>query len=160
MGILDKVFKKRGSGFGSELDRDLKMDDFDKELGLGPEPSMPGSMADNLGQSRGFPGESEDIGAEPSGYGHDTGFGIGPEQKPLQARAPAQQFAPQQQMPPPMHMPSPPSDRDIIMNKNMEVIASKLDALRMSIESISQRLANLEKIASDAQESQKTRYKW
>ena len=37
--------------------------------------------------------------------------------------------------------------QDIIMTKNMEIISSKLDALQASLESLSQRLANIERLA-------------
>jgi len=42
-------------------------------------------------------------------------------------------------------------------SKNLEIISSKLDALRASIESLSQRLANLEAIARGDEESSRRR---
>ena len=50
------------------------------------------------------------------------------------------------------------SDRDYIHSKSLEVISSKLDALKAAIESISQRLANIEAIAKGEQEEKKRRY--
>ena len=44
---------------------------------------------------------------------------------------------------------------DYINSKNLEVISSKLDALRASLESINQRLANIEAIARGEQEDQR-----
>lgn len=47
------------------------------------------------------------------------------------------------------------SNEDFINSKNLEVISSKLDAVRASLESINQRLANLEAIARGEQEDYK-----
>lgn len=44
------------------------------------------------------------------------------------------------------------SNEDFMTSKNLEVISSKLDALRASLESINQRLANIEAIARGEQE--------
>ncbi|MFH0876041.1 MAG: hypothetical protein V1859_08950 [archaeon] len=49
-------------------------------------------------------------------------------------------------------------DPAYVLSKNMEVISSKLDALRAAIESINQRLINLENIAKGEQE--RPRYRW
>ena len=46
----------------------------------------------------------------------------------------------------------PSSNDNYIASKNLEVISSKLDALRASVESINQRLANIEAIARGEQE--------
>jgi len=44
-------------------------------------------------------------------------------------------------------------------SKNLEIISSKLDALRASIESLNQRLANLEAIArGEEDQSRRRRY--
>ena len=47
------------------------------------------------------------------------------------------------------------ADQDFINSKSLEVISSKLDALRASVESINQRLANLETMARGEQEDQR-----
>ncbi|MEM4267213.1 MAG: hypothetical protein QXK37_00100 [Candidatus Woesearchaeota archaeon] len=45
--------------------------------------------------------------------------------------------------------------------KNMEIISSKLDALKLAVESINQRLANIERIALQDQERQRRRqFNW
>lgn len=45
-----------------------------------------------------------------------------------------------------------------LLSKNLEVVSSKLDVLKASLESINQRLAHLEKLAES--ESTKKRYSW
>ena len=45
-----------------------------------------------------------------------------------------------------------------ILSKNMEIVSSKLDVLKASLESINQRLAHLEKLAES--EYTKKRYSW
>ncbi len=45
-----------------------------------------------------------------------------------------------------------------ITSKNLEIISSKLDALRASLESINQRLSSLEAIARGEQEDRRRRY--
>ena len=48
----------------------------------------------------------------------------------------------------PQSMQPQPSHNDLL-SKNIEILSSKLDALKIGIESINQRLANLERIAND-----------
>jgi len=55
-------------------------------------------------------------------------------------------------------MPYPSSDSSYILAKDIEILSSKLDALRAGIESINQRLANLERIAGA--ENQQRKYQW
>jgi len=51
--------------------------------------------------------------------------------------------------------------QDIIMTKNMEVISSKLDALQASLESISQRISTIERIAEiEQQKANQKRYSY
>ena len=50
---------------------------------------------------------------------------------------------------------------DIIMNKNMEIISSKIDALQASIENIGQRISNIERIAQlEQQRTVQKRYNY
>ena len=42
----------------------------------------------------------------------------------------------------------------------MQVISAKLDAIRATLDSINQRVANLERVAYGEQEQQKGRYQW
>ena len=51
-----------------------------------------------------------------------------------------------------------PTDSSYIASKNLEIISSKLDAIRATIESINQRLANLEAIARGEEDSRRKRY--
>lgn len=88
-----------------------------------------------------------DIGAGPSpdlGMGIDTGQMQQPYQKYPSFQQTQQGFQPVFQQ--------PVSNEGYIASKNLEVISSKLDALRASLESINQRLANIEAIARGEQE--------
>lgn len=52
-----------------------------------------------------------------------------------------------------------PDQQEIIMNKNMEIISSKLDALQASLEMMNQRIAHIERIAQiEQQKSMQKRY--
>ncbi|HLD43331.1 MAG TPA: hypothetical protein VJB08_05095 [Candidatus Nanoarchaeia archaeon] len=50
------------------------------------------------------------------------------------------------------------SDSSFILAKDIEILSSKLDALRAGIESINQRLANLERMAGA--DNQQRKYQW
>jgi hypothetical protein len=52
-----------------------------------------------------------------------------------------------------------PASQNLI-SKELEIISSKLDYLRVSLENINQRLANLEKVARDDNTPQPPRYRW
>lgn len=105
-------------------------------------------------------GLDKDFGIGDSGTGMSPDLGMGMEtqephkypsyQQPQQGFQPIQQGyqQPVQQM----------SDRDYIHAKSLEVISSKLDALKAAIESINQRLANIEAIAKGEQEDKRRRY--
>ncbi len=75
--------------------------------------------------------------------------------------APQQQNTPVSDQPYELHQKtaSSSSDTTYMTNKNLEVLSSKLDALKAAIESMSQRLENIERMAYGEQEHQKTRYK-
>jgi hypothetical protein len=50
--------------------------------------------------------------------------------------------------------------RDYIAEKNMEIISTKLDAMKASLEIINQRLTNIERIASAEQQKPNKRQDW
>ena len=104
-------------------------------------------------------GIDKDLGMDLSqGPSPDLGMGIEPASSPQQAfnKYPSfQQQSYQQQ--PAFQQPSYTSDSNYIASKNLEVISSKLDALRVSLESINQRLANIEAIARGEQEDTRRR---
>jgi len=94
-----------------------------------------------------------DIGAGPS---PDLGMGIEPQmQQPYQKYPSFQQT--QQGFQPAFQQQPSLSNEGYIASKNLEVISSKLDALRASLESINQRLANIEAIARGEQEDTRRR---
>src|SRR3989338_11259767 len=129
MAFFSKLaFWKRRDDF-SDLGKDLGLD---KDLGmdLGPSPDL--------------------------GMGMDT-TGQQPYQKypsfQAQSNFQTQPAFPSQ----PAFQQTPYPNDDFINSKNLEVISSKLDALRASLESISQRLANIEAIARGEQEDSRRR---
>ena len=126
MGILDKVMFWK------------KKDEF-ADVGLGDKENL--AFGDEFGQQPG---------ANPQGMGAATG--LGPEhgmgqdygQQPIQQGQPSiPSFSPPQQY----QQPPTYSPQQELETKSLEVISSKLDAIRASIDSLNQRLANLEAIA-------------
>ena len=139
MGIFGKLAfwkKKDDLGLDKDLGKDLGFDkDFGMDMGQGPSPDL-------------------GMGIEPSQPGQQS-FQKYPsfQQSSFQPNFPPQPSFQQQ----PSFQPS--SNDSYIASKNLEVISSKLDALRASIESINQRLANIEAIARGEQEdTRKRRY--
>ena len=107
---------------------------------------------EDLGKDLGLDKElGLDMGTGPS---PDLGMGLEQQQQPWQKYPSYQQ--PQQNFQAPAQQPSMSND-SYIASKNLEVISSKLDALRASIESINQRLANIEAIARGEQEDTRRR---
>ena len=95
----------------------------------------------------------------------DLGMGLEPlSQQPMQkypSFQPQQNFQASSFQPSPQYQqpPSYSSNDSYIASKNLEVISSKLDALKASIDSMSQRVANIEAIARGEQEdARKKRY--
>jgi|SRR3989344_1307050 len=132
MAFFDKLaFWKKKDDLG-DLGKDLGMD---KDLGLGM-----------------------DTGPSP-----DLGMGLEPQQQqPFQKYPSFQQnnfSQPGFQVQPAFQAPQQPSYQgdSYIASKNLEVISSKLDALRATMESINQRLANIEAIARGEQEDTRRR---
>ena len=105
------------------------IEDLGKDLGLGKELGL-------------------DIGTGPS---PDLGMGLEQQQQPWQKYPSFQQPQQSFQPAPSFQQPSYQSD-NYIASKNLEVISSKLYALRASLESVNQRLANIEAIARGEQE--------
>jgi hypothetical protein len=133
MAFFDKLaFWKKKDDLG-DLGKDLGLD---KDLGLGMDA-----------------GPSPDL-----GMGLET-----PQQQPFQKYPSFQQnnlsqpgFQPQPAFQA-SQQPSYQSD-SYINSKNLEVISSKLDALRATMESINQRLANIEAIARGEEDQRRRRY--
>jgi len=132
MGFLDKLpFFKKKDEFG-----DIGLGD--KGPGLGPDTAAPDL---GLGPSPGGP-ESPDL-----------NLGM-PQQPPIQQpslQPPQPQFQQQQA----------PQQQGFTAEKDFEIISSKLDALRAALESINQRLTNLEAIArGEEEQSRERRYRY
>jgi hypothetical protein len=157
MGFLDKLaFWKRQP----ELP---ELGDLGKESGFkGPggfgeagfgKPREPGGAGFDqlgLGKEQDLMGE-----VEPGMPEIEPGYGGGPgmPQRPLgmQQRQPQRQQWPQQpqQQPGAPMTPIQPAQREYIMSKDIEIVSSKLDALKATLDGINQRLANLERLAQD-----------
>ncbi|MEK6946099.1 MAG: hypothetical protein AABX32_00675 [Nanoarchaeota archaeon] len=133
-------------GFFSKLNPFKKKDDFDdlgKDLDLGKDFGM-------------------DQGPSP-----DLGAGLEPLGQPQQQFQKYPSFQGQQNFSSPMqpayqppYQPAYPSAASdpYIASKNLEVISSKLDALKASLDALNQRVANIESIAKGEQEDKRRRY--
>tara|TARA_Y100000294_G_scaffold175188_1_gene194722 strand:+ start:349 stop:729 length:381 start_codon:yes stop_codon:yes gene_type:complete len=121
-----------------------KKDEF-SDIGLGEK--------DPLGKDLAF-GDNFNLGTQPGLGQQSPGM---PEQAPAQAYPQQPPFQPQPAQPQfqAQRYESPQQD---MAAKNLEVISSKLDALRVSVESVNQRLANLEAIARGEADHRKKRY--
>ena len=144
MGILNKImFWKKDE------------DEF-KDIGLGDKGNL--AFGDDFGASQpgaGFgptPGLGQGMGQGPYGQQYPQNY---PAQQPSMPSYPSPQFpTPQFQQQPRFGSP-----QEEMTSKNLEIISSKLDALRASIESLNQRLANLEAIArGEEDQSRRRRY--
>jgi len=144
MTILDKVMFWK------------KKDEF-SDIGLGDKDNL--AFGDDFGAQPGAPGATPGAapGAPPGlgpspDLGPDPGLGAQPSAPPGPAPQPFQQPPPQVQQP----SYNPQQDLEA---KSLEVISSKLDALRASVDSLNQRLANLEAIArGDEDQGRRRRY--
>ena len=130
MGFLGKLAFWKKKDDLADLGKDLGLD---KELGLGMDT-----------------GPSADLG---------MGLEAQQQQQPFQKYPSFQQnnFQPSFQPQPAFQASQQPSSDSYIASKNLEVISSKLDALRATMESINQRLANIEAIARGEQEDTRRR---
>ena len=110
---------------------------------------------ESIGLGEKGPMPSMDLGLSPEFGSAD--FGQAPYPSTPSAQPPFQQQPPfRAQFQPPFAQQMP---QDYTTNKNLEVISSKLDALRASLDSINQRLANIEAIArGEEEESRRRRY--
>jgi hypothetical protein len=136
-----------------------KKDEF-ADLGMGDKENLafgndfnsqnPNLGADQFGQTPGMPSFGQDQGST-QGFGQQqypqySGY---PSRNPSMPSYPSPQFSQQ---------PSFQSPQQDMTSKNIEIISSKLDALRASIESMNQRLANLEAIARGEDPGRGRRY--
>ena len=171
MGFLDKIMFWK------------KEDDFDA-LGKNPMPDPFGGKEYGMGNEMQFPTDSStgydhpyDTGMSQSygqngmpAYGQNGMYGYGqgtaqslPNPTPSQPKMQPddfsrQRFPGQQQYSPSYTSYQPPQMQQNMESKNMEIISSKLDALRASIESLNQRLANIEAMARNDDERKRGRY--
>ncbi len=135
MGFFGKIFGKKKDDFDFSPPKD-------SDLGLGPD--------FDTGDNTAGLGSSPDLGGMP-----DTG-----QNQPLPTFEPIQEQPRHFQQPQPYQQQSFQShDTTYIISKNIEVVSSKLDALQASLESINQRLINLENIAKGEQDHS-NKYRW
>lgn len=144
MGVFDKLaFWKKKDDFA-----DLKSKDpFGPDMGQPPGPDS------------GFGGP--DPFASPPGMPQHHDPGMGDPNSPLM-NPPSPQFPPEAppgyQPPGGMSPPPPSADSDYINSKNLEVISSKIDAIRATLDSINARLSHIEHLAGAEDEQRKRRY--
>ncbi|MCK4522164.1 MAG: hypothetical protein KAU20_06325 [Nanoarchaeota archaeon] len=121
------------------------------EIGKYPsEPGMP--LGSDIGSAPAQPGFEMHGG--PTGLEAETGFKSTSE-KPFPSLEPSASIpsSPEQQPSPSQ----PQQDNIFTLSKNLEVVSSKVDALRAVLDTINQRLANIEKIA-ESEEKEKPRH--
>ena len=145
MGVFSKLAfwkKKDDLDFGKDLGPDL---------GLGP---MDNSQ---MGRDLGFPPQqgTGDFGFDDRNLGmpDDTGFGTmgNQPQRPM----PPHRVTPMQQPFGAPLQPPEPIKQDYGYGKDLEVVSAKLDSIRYTLDSISQRLANLERLAYGEEEKRR-----
>ena len=126
MGIIDKVmFWKKKDEF----------DDLDIPTGPGPElGGAPGDFGSDLGKS--------DLGPPPD-------FGSGPLADTHINPSPVGEIT--HQGPAAMQPTNLEPKQDFMISKDLEIISSKLDAIRASLDSLNQRLGAVEKMAEGGQ---------
>ena len=114
-------------------------------MGNLPDPKFDTGL-DSMGMDKGF-----DMAPlpplPPQNFNQNMNQGMNQSQMPM--RAQNMMLEPVQQR---MNDYSMQNQQEIIMNKNMEIISSKIDALQASLDSISQRIANIERIANHEQQ--------
>ncbi|MBW2975370.1 hypothetical protein KY366_06645 [Candidatus Woesearchaeota archaeon] len=147
MGIFNKLaFWKKNDDLGLG-------DDFGADLGLD---SMDQPKTPNLGFPNSRPGMQTGLDQNMNlGMPDDTGFGgLGSSrQQRSSSLEPPGQPAPMQQ---PFGMqPQQQPERDYRNNDKFEVVSAKLDSIRYTLDSINQRLANLERLAYSEDESKR-----
>ena len=113
---------------------------------------------DDLGDIGKDLGLDKDLGMDFS-TGPSPDLGMNLEQQPQQPFQKYPSFQQQNfQQQPSFNQPAQQMSNDsYIASKNLEVISSKLDAVRASLDSINQRLANLEGIARNEQQQETRR---
>ena len=156
MGFLDKLmFWKKDDNFSFPEKPTFGMDpglgkganhplpEQNNSFGRSADPGLPDmNQGGNEWEKNqgGFPGSFENP-AHSKPQSLDSSFREQPFQQPFQQQSPHQQ----------------PSQNtgDYMVSKNIEILSSKMDALRVGIESINQRLAHLERIAASGEHEQK-----
>ncbi|MFH1133606.1 MAG: hypothetical protein V1735_03885 [Nanoarchaeota archaeon] len=125
-------------GFFSKLGLGKKDDlgDFD----LGKDVAAPPPMGLDTRNDLGLPPSQPTMTSQPSFSPPESDFGFSPQGMPSSFRS-------QPQAPPPM-----PGNQDYIVSKEIELISSKLDSLRSSLETVNARLANLERMVENDQQ--------
>lgn len=143
-------------GFFGKLAFWKKEDEF-SDLGLGkPADLTQADFGPNINFERGFePRDETGLGStgrsyqnlqQPSFDAGQNDFDSSPGTNAYPAAPSFSQSRPQQQAPSSYNARTP-TPHEYMLSKDIEVISSKLDALRAALDSINQRLANLERIA-------------
>ena len=137
MGILDNLMFWKKDKFD--------LDSLGKDLSALPDPNT--GLEPNLGlnQNMGMPNSASDPLAQPQqfqSFQTPQSAGLAPDPSRPQSFNSLNREQQQQRLAP---------QAQTHMAKDLEIISSKLDALKSALESVSQRLANLERMAQDQQ---------
>ncbi len=176
MGIFGKLtfWKKKEDldDFGKEFSKEMPLggdftpnsqsfgDSWNAPLDQQPfNPSAPPSFGQNsFGQSsfgQSSPAQNP-FGAPPSQSPSQQSFSSPSFSQPSYSQPSFSQPSPNYSQP--SYSPPPSTGPDYINSKSLEVISSKLDALRAAIDSMNARLANIERIAGQEDEQRRRRY--
>jgi hypothetical protein len=139
MGVFDKLaFWKKDQNLGKDFGADLGLGNMNQgpDFGFPPQQGQHGNMGLDQNMNLGMPDDM--------GFGN---IGSGPQAPPGQPSSMQQPFGSPLQ-------PQQPMQSDYKSDK-FEVVSAKLDSIRYTLESINQRLANLERVAYGEQEKKK-----
>lgn len=154
MGVMDKLAfwkKKDDFDFGKDLGGDLGLGDLGSDLGKSPHHAATTPPDPGLGPSTHHPAhQAHGLNSHDLGMPEDTGLGgLGKTAPPSSNPVPMQQpFGS-----PPIQ-PQQPTEKDYAKDK-FELVSAKLDSIRYTLESINQRLTNLERMAYGEHEKKK-----
>lgn len=139
-----------------------KKDEFDeisKDLGLGSDFGRDLGLGDDMGAGSAMPG----YGQEPSfdaDFGAQQIAGTPQQLQPMRQQTyQAYQQQPMQAYTPVVSAP-PPTMQEQALVKDIEIVSSKLDTLKATLENINHRLMEIERIAKGEQESSKRSKGW
>jgi hypothetical protein len=166
MGFFDKLNpfhkKEKSPELGSEFGKDA-LGGFGADMGTMGSQSFPDAW-NAPGMDSGMGGMGQQFSPQPTSqpsFGSSSSFSPPPQQSfqsPSSSSFSSQPSFSSSYSQPSFSQPAYGSDADYMHSKNLEVIASKIDALRAAIDSMNARLQNIERIAGQEEENRRKRY--